>query len=54
MYTQNHNENFLFFSLISIRMSGRNINFNGKKIKKSTFYKNKAINNIEEIDVSNS
>ena len=34
-------------------MSGKNINFNGKKIKKSTFYKNKAINNIEEIDVSN-
>ena len=34
-------------------MSGKNINFNDKKIKKSIFYKNKAINNIEEINVSN-
>ena len=34
-------------------MSGKNINFNGKKIKKSTFYKNKPINNIEDINVNN-
>ena len=34
-------------------MSGKNINFNDKKIKKSIFYKNKAINNIEVIDVNN-
>ena len=34
-------------------MSGMNINFDDKKVKKSTFYKNKAINNIEDIDVSN-
>ena len=34
-------------------MSGKNINFNNKKIKKSIFYKNKAINNIEEINVDN-
>ena len=34
-------------------MSGKNINFNDKKIKKSIFYKNKAINNIEDIDVNN-
>ena len=34
-------------------MSGKNINFNDKKIKKSIFYKNKAINNIKEIDVNN-
>ena len=34
-------------------MSGKNINFNDKKIKKSTFYKNKIINNIEDIDVNN-
>ena len=34
-------------------MSGKNINFNDKKIKKSTFYKNKTINNIEDIDVNN-
>ena len=34
-------------------MSGKNINFDDKKIKKSTFYKKKAINNIEDIDVTN-
>ena len=34
-------------------MSGKNINFNDKKIKKSTCYKNKAINNIEDINVNN-
>ena len=34
-------------------MSGKNINLNDKKIKKTIFYKNKAINNIEEIDVNN-
>ena len=34
-------------------MSGKNINFNDKKIKKSILYKNKAKNNIENIDVNN-
>ena len=34
-------------------MSGKNINFDDKKIKKSIFYKNKAINNIEDINVNN-
>ena len=34
-------------------MSGKNANFNDKKIKKSIFYKNKAINNIEGIDLNN-
>ena len=34
-------------------MSGKNINFNDKQIKKSIFYKNKAINNIEDINVNN-
>ena len=34
-------------------MSGKNINFDDKKIKKSIFYKNKTINNIEEIDINN-
>ena len=34
-------------------MSGKNINFNYKKIKRSTFYKNKMINTIEDIDVNN-
>ena len=34
-------------------MSGKNINFNDKKIRKRNFYKNKKINNIEDIDVNN-
>ena len=34
-------------------MSEKNINFNDKKIKKSAFYNNKTINNIEDIDVNN-
>ena len=34
-------------------MSGKNINLDDKKLRKSTFYKNKAINNIEDINVNN-
>ena len=34
-------------------MSGKNINFDDKKIKRSSFYKNKKINNIEDNDVNN-
>ena len=34
-------------------MSEKNVNFDDKKIKRSTFYKNKAINNIEDIGVNN-
>ena len=33
-------------------MSGKSINFNDKKIKKSNFYKNKKINSIDDIDVN--
>ena len=34
-------------------MNRKNINFDDKKIKRSSFYKNKKINNIEDIDVNN-
>ena len=34
-------------------MSGENITFNDKKIRKITLCKNKTINNIEDIDVNN-
>ena len=34
-------------------MSGNNISFDDKKIRKSTFYKDKTINNIEDTDVNN-
>ena len=54
MYTQNHNKNFLYLSLINIRISGKNINFNDKKVKKRIFYKNKAIKNIEDIGYNDS
>ena len=33
-------------------MSGKNINFDYKKIQKSEFYKNKKINRIDDIDVN--
>ena len=33
-------------------MSGKNINFDDKKIKKRAFYKNKKINRIDDIDVN--
>ena len=53
MYTQIIIKKNYFFSLQYIRMSGKNINFNDTKIRKSTFYKNKTINNIEDINVNN-
>ena len=33
-------------------MSGKNINFEDKKIEKSDFYKNKKTTKIDDIDVS--
>ena len=33
-------------------MSGKNINFDDKKFKKSNFYKNKKINKIDDINVN--
>ena len=33
-------------------MSGKNINFDNKKIKKSDFYKNTKITRIDDIDVN--
>ena len=34
-------------------MSGKNINFDDKKIKKNDFYKNKKVNKIDDINVNN-
>ena len=34
-------------------MSGKNIHFDDKNNKNSTFYKNKTINTIEDIDFNN-
>ena len=33
-------------------MSGTNVNFGNKKIKKSDFYKNKKVTNIDDIDAN--
>ena len=41
-----------FFSLLYIKMSGKNINFNDKKIKKYTFYKNKKLSKRDDNDVN--
>ena len=34
-------------------MSGKNVNFDDKKFRKSIFYKSKTINNTENIDINN-
>ena len=47
------NKVFTCFSLQYIRVSGKNINFDAKKIKTSNFYRNKKINKIDDIDVNN-
>ena len=54
MYTQIIiNFFFTFFSLQYVRISGKNINFDDKKIKKSIFYKNKRIYSTDDTDVDN-
>ena len=54
MYTQIIIKNFFtFLSLQYIRMSGKNINFDDKKIKKNIFYKNKKIYSTDDIDINN-
>ena len=46
-------KHFYFFSLQSIRMSGKNIKFRRqKKKKKNEFYKNKKVFQIDDIDVN--
>ena len=53
MYTQIIIKKFYFFSLLYIRMNGKNINFDNKNIKKSDFHnKNKKIFNINDIDAN--
>ena len=51
MYIKIIIKKILLFYII-YKISGKNINFDDKKIKRSSFYKNKKINNIEEIDVN--
>ena len=51
-YTQIVIKKYLLFFSLSIRMSGKNVNFGDKKIKKSDFYKNKKVTNIDDIDAN--
>ena len=41
-----------FFSLLYIRMIGKSVNFDDKKIEKSELYKNKKVFQIDDIDVN--
>ena len=41
---------FYIFFLPSIRINGKIINFDDKKINKSNFYKNKKLFNIHDLD----
>ena len=43
---------FLNFFFTKLRMNGKNIIFNNKKIKKSNFYENKKLSQIDDIDVN--
>ena len=43
---------FLHFFSRSIRISGKNVIFNDKKINKSNFSKNKKLSKIDDIDVN--
>ena len=53
VYPNYYNFLFYFFSSLSIRMSGNSIKFHDKKMKKSDFYKNTKIFNINDIDINN-
>ena len=41
MYTQNHNKKIQFIFLQCIRINGKNINFDERKVKKAFFTKTK-------------
>ena len=44
-------KNFIYFFSFSIRMTGKNIIFDNKKINNSNFYKNKKVFNKYDIEV---
>ena len=52
MYTRIIIEKTLLFFSPSTRMSGKNVNFENKKIEKSNFYNNKKVTKIDDIDVN--
>ena len=43
---------FLLFSLMYIRMGGKSVSFDDKKIKRSDFYKNKKVFQIDNIEAN--
>ena len=48
----NHNKKLFHIFLLRIRMTGKSINFDDKKINKSNFYKNKKIFILDDLDVN--
>ena len=52
MLTQNHYKNVLLFFSSNIRISGKNVNVGDKIIKKSDFYKNKKVIEIDDTDAN--
>ena len=52
MDTLNCYKKFLYFFLTSIRLSRKSINFDDKKINKNSFYKNKKLFSLSDIDVN--
>ena len=48
----NHYKKYFTFFSSCTRMSGKNVNFRDKKMKKSNFYKNKKVIKIDDIDAN--
>ena len=48
----NHYKKILLSFSFSIRITGKNVNFGDKEIKKSNFYKNKKVIKIDNIDAN--
>ena len=51
-YLNHYKKNFIFFFSPSIRISGKSIIFDDKKINKSNFYKKKKLFSIYDLDVN--
>ena len=49
-YVNYYKKIFTFFFSHSIRISGKNINYDDKKVNKSNFYKNKELFKIDDMD----
>ena len=50
MTYHNYYKKMYFFSSLYIRMSGKSVNFDDEKIKKSEFNKNKKVTSVDDIE----